>query len=83
MVHRWYTHHRMPTSNLRVNLSLPDEMRKPLQQLAKRDGLPLATKALRLLLNALEIEEDAVFMKIVNERKKSKQKNIPHAKAWL
>ena len=51
-------------------------------RIAKRDRVPLATKAAQLLRNALELEEDIVLAKIVNERFLKGGKFIPHELAW-
>jgi len=72
----------MPTLKQRINITTDRETRSVLVRIAKRDRVPLATKAAQLLRNALELEEDIVLAKIVNERFLKGGKFIPHELAW-
>ena len=45
---------------------MPDDVRNALSRLARRDQVPQATKAARLLETALELEEDQVWDAIAN-----------------
>lgn len=72
----------MPTAKTRINISLSDEIKEALQKLAKRDHVPEATKAARLLEVALETEEDLVWNEIAEKRDKKQAKFISHANAW-
>ncbi len=54
----------MSTTKSRLNISLPDDIKKALLNIAKRDQMPAATKAVRLM----EIEEDEIWDKIANSR---------------
>ncbi len=72
----------MPTVKARINISLPDEVKEALQKLAKRDRLPEATKAARLLEIALELEEDLAWAKIAEERDKKTARFVSHTQAW-
>jgi len=62
----------MTTTKERINISITKNARKALAGLAMRDEVPEATKAAALLELALEIEEDAYFEKLANERLGSK-----------
>lgn len=73
----------MPTTKFRVNLSIPADVQRSLQKLAKRDHISITTKTLNLVYQALEIEEDAALMKIVKAREKIKGKYISHEDAWV
>ncbi|MBI3046331.1 MAG: hypothetical protein HYY86_02225 [Candidatus Harrisonbacteria bacterium] len=66
----------------RINISLPDELKEALHKLAKRDRIPEATKAARLLEVALELEEDQVWNEIAEKRDKKKARFVSHTKAW-
>jgi len=55
---------------------------KMLAALAKRDQVPQATKAAELLRMAIEIEEDAVWAEIAEERLKADKQRISHKDAW-
>lgn len=72
----------MPTEKQRINLSVSGPVHRAVVTLARRDRLPLATKAYDLLLHALELEEDLVFEKIAEERSGQKVKRVSHARAW-
>lgn len=72
----------MATSKTRINISVPDEVKAALVQLAKRDQMPTATKAERLLELALEIEEDEYLHRVALKRDTGNVKYIPHDKAW-
>ena len=50
--------------------------------LAKRDRVPLATKASHLLSLALEIEEDQMLDALAAKRDTTRAKFVPHALAW-
>ena len=72
----------MSTTKTRINISLPDEIKEALQELAKRDRMPEATKAARLLEVALEVEEDLFWNQIAEKRDKKQTRFITHASAW-
>ena len=72
----------MPTTKARINISLPDVVRDALFKLARRDRVPAATKAARLLETALEIEEDQIWDAIARGRDAKKARYLSHQKAW-
>lgn len=72
----------MPTIKSRINISLPDEIREALAKLARRDKIPAATKAARLLEVALEIEEDIIWDEIATKREKKNTQFISHKNVW-
>ena len=72
----------MPTSKKRLNISLSKDTAFFLQKIALRDDVPQATKATELLEMALEIEEDAYFSKIADERLKKKGKWLSEKEFW-
>ena len=86
MIHFWYTKNippiKMPTSKKRLNITLPEETRLYLKQLAVKDNVPEATKAAELLQKALEIEEDAYFSKMADLRAKKGGKFLSHEDFW-
>ena len=61
---------------------MPDDIRDALVKLARRDRVPQATKAARLLEVALELEEDRVWDKIASLRDTGRAHYVPHKKAW-
>ena len=58
----------MSTTKTRLNISLPDDTKKALLSIAKRDQMPAATKAVRLMEIGMEIEEDEVWDEIATSR---------------
>lgn len=72
----------MPTSKKRINLSVSKETEEILQLLAKRDQMPIASKALQLIELAIEIDEDEVWTQIAEERDTPDAEWIIHDQAW-
>ena len=60
----------MPTTKTRINITLPKTMEIVLNKIAKRDDMPVATKAKELLQFAIEVEEDKLWKKINKRIKK-------------
>jgi len=65
-----------------MNISLPDQVDVALKQLARRDNVPTATKALGLIQSALETEEDIVLDRIAMARDTKKAKFVGHDRVW-
>lgn len=57
-------------------------MHEALVKLARRDRIPQATKATRLLETALELEEDQVWNALAKQRDAGNARYISHDKAW-
>ncbi len=73
----------MPTDKKRINVTLSKPVDTVLTKVARRDGVPTATKAAELLSLALEIEEDVVWDKLATSRDKRKSKFVSHEEAWV
>lgn len=58
----------MSTAKTRINVSIPEDVKNALADLAKRDQVPTATKAQHLIEIGLEIEEDEAWDKIASSR---------------
>ncbi len=58
----------MSTDKTRLNISLSDDMKIALQTVAKRDQMPAATKAVRLMEIGMEVEEDDIWDEITTTR---------------
>jgi hypothetical protein len=58
----------MSTAKSRIKISVPDDVKVALTRLAKRDQLPTATKAVRLIEMGLELDEDEIWDKIAANR---------------
>ena len=72
----------MPTKKRRFNLSIPSGLDEILQRLAARDEQSVSTKALELLMRAIEWDEDEKLLAIVQTREQKKSKYIAHETAW-
>jgi predicted DNA-binding protein len=72
----------MPTRKKRLNITLPKHIAVYLKMIAMRDDVPQATKAAELLEKALEIEEDAFFSRLADERVRKNKKFISHKEFW-
>lgn len=72
----------MATTKKRLNISLPPNMEEALENLALRDNVPQATKAVSLIQIALEIEEDDVWNALAKERDAKKAKFVSHKDVW-
>ena len=57
-------------------------MHQALTKLARRDRIPQATKAARLLETALELEEDLVWDTIASLRDIKTARYLSHNKTW-
>ena len=66
----------------RINISVSKDIDNLLNQLAKRDAMPVATKALDLIKQALLVEEDIVLDLLAQERDKKTAKYFTHEQAW-
>lgn len=72
----------MATAKARINISLSDNVMNALAKIARRDRVPQATKAARLLEIALEIEEDGVWDMLAQKRDTNNSRYISHKNAW-
>lgn len=69
----------MPTTLPRISTVVERPIYEAVAMLAKRDGVSLSQKARDLLLEALELIEDAGLEAIVERRRKTLGKSIPLA----
>jgi predicted DNA-binding protein len=72
----------MATTKKRINISVSKEVENALSALAKRDQVPLATKAEALLQMALELEEDISLVSSAEPRLMKGGRIIAHDEAW-
>jgi hypothetical protein len=69
----------MPTTLPRISAVVDRPIYEAVAMLAKRDGVSLSQKARDLLLEALELIEDAGLEAIAERRRKNMGKSIPLA----
>ena len=69
----------MPTTLPRISTVVERSIYEAVAMLAKKDGVSLSQKARDLLLEALELSEDAGLEAIVERRRKNPGKTIPLA----
>jgi predicted DNA-binding protein len=72
----------MATTKRRLNITLSPEVEATLMFIAKRDGVPAATKVSELLSVSLAIEEDRALSSLAEKRLKVKRKKLSHADVW-
>lgn len=72
----------MPTEKKRVNVSLSKDVYRALSYLSKRDDVPFATKALHLIEEALELEEDIAFEYLARKRESEDVEYRSHEEVW-
>jgi predicted transcriptional regulator len=72
----------MSTAKSRINVSVPDDVKTALTNLAKRDQMPPATKAVRLIEIGLETEEDEIWDKIAAKRDQKESRFHPHTEVF-
>ena len=69
----------MPTTLPRISTVVDRPIYEAIRKLAKRDGMSLSQKARDLLLEALELIEDAGLEALVERRRKNPGRPIPLA----
>lgn len=72
----------MATTKKRINISLPEDIEISLKQIAARDDVPEATKAVHLIKLAMEIDEDDIWNTLAQKRDVKGTKFVSHKKAW-
>ena len=72
----------MGTAKSRINISLTDDVKKVLINISKRDQMPAATKAVRLMEIGMEVEEDDIWEKIAADRDRKNSTLHSHTKAF-
>ena len=73
----------MATEKPRINITTEAATHKALVAAAKREGVPLATKAAELLEVGLALEEDLLLAAVAQKRARGKVNYVPHDDAWL
>jgi predicted DNA-binding protein len=72
----------MATTKRRLNISLSKEVETLVSMMAKRDGVPEATKVGELLRTSLALEEDRALSLLAEERLKDVGKKLSHKEVW-
>lgn len=72
----------MPTTKDRIHITLNKENKEFLTVLAKRDQVPVATKASEFIREMLEIEEDKIWDELASKRDTKDAVFVSHAEAW-
>ena len=72
----------MSTIKSRLNISLPDDIKKALLSIAKRDQMPAATKAVELMEIGMEIKEDEMWDEIAANRDNKDTVFHPHLEVF-
>ncbi|MFH1246153.1 MAG: hypothetical protein V1489_00025 [Candidatus Liptonbacteria bacterium] len=72
----------MATNKTRINITTEPEVEVALKASAKRENVPVATKAAELLALALSLEEDMMLGLVADDRRTMKGTYVSHSKAW-
>jgi hypothetical protein len=72
----------MPTSNPRINVTLPKKYAGLVSAYAKSEEKSLSAAALDLILRGLETEEDMYYGELSKERLKDPRPSISHEEFW-
>ena len=72
----------MATSKTRINITADADVEAALRKLAKRERVPVATKAAELLRLAIELEEDFALAEVADGRLNKSRRFVSHAEAW-
>ena len=72
----------MATIKRRLSISLAEDLNNALTRLARRDSVPLATKAAELLRVGLEVEEDVLLDRAATKRYKTSRVRLSHDEVW-
>jgi len=72
----------MPTQKTRINLTVPKDIDKAINMLAKRDQRSVSATALELIRCALEIEEDRIWAMLASKRDTKDARFVSHEDAW-
>jgi hypothetical protein len=71
----------MATAKSRINISVGKRTQDTLRALAKREQMPVATKAARLLEEAIELEEDRRLAVLADRRLTDRSRYVPDSDA--
>jgi hypothetical protein len=71
----------MSTIKTRINITVSKNLERVIASLAKRDTIPVATKARQMLESALDLEENTSLVEIIKRREK-KGNFVPFATVW-
>lgn len=72
----------MATTKKRINISLGKDAEVALARIAKRDQVPVATKAEEMVRLALELEEDIVLGALASKRDTKDAAYLTAEQAW-
>lgn len=73
----------MPTMHKRLNITLKRESDEAIKTIAKRNKVPRAAVAARLIESGLELEEDLALAKLADYRAKThKGRWLTHEEIW-
>ena len=72
----------MPTTKHRINITPTKAVEDILKLSAKRDRMSVSGKALKLIEEALEREEDLLWAEVIKQRTTKKIKLLTHKQVW-
>ena len=72
----------MPTVNPRINITVPIEVAALLRKRARRLNEPMSKTALKMILDAMEADEDIYFAGLGDNRLSEAKEWLPHEEVW-
>lgn len=72
----------MPTAKKRIHITVDNRTYAAMKRLSGERDQSVAGVGLSLIEEALEYQEDLYFSRVADERLGTKQKRVPHDKAW-
>ncbi len=72
----------MATKNPRVNVTLDPVTYRALRRVSSRSGRSLSDVIRTLMLEAMEIQEDAALARVAEERRQRARKPLSHLEVW-
>ena len=72
----------MPTLKQRINITVDADTGWALKKLAKMHKIPIATKAMEIIRDAIELQEDLIWAEIAESRASHKGPWIDHETFW-
>ena len=72
----------MPTVNPRINITIPEDVNAILRKRARLLNEPVSKTALKMIMDAIEVDEDIYFAGVGDKRLSDTKKWLPHEKVW-
>ena len=72
----------MPAVNPRINITVPEDVAVILRNKARRQKEPVAKTALKMIMDAMEADEDIYFSQLGDKRLLETKEWLSHEEVW-